>query len=722
VLTVICLFLWVAIVVWLMARRSFVFYALVFLLFSFTWRLVSSSFIDLAGPVYSPQLNSAVGPGNCASVLFLAYGLVVVVFMAMFRGEVLSRFRRSLVAQGPVSSGVRRLAWVFFSLFAFLMVVLFFDLLRIGIIPLLEGMERYEYTRKYGGVLHGLLFRFAGLWGFSLGVLFVYPALRGGKVDLRFFWILLASLFYAFLTGHRFSGFFVFVSFFVMGAAMLSVRSAPRSVPLRVLLLGGGIAGTLILLALVHSYGKVRVLTGGDPFQSLVTRILIEQGELWALSFRRVFFTGNFGAGEVAHFLFQRPIDPQGNTTIQFLMWKAIGFDAQRVLSNGQQFAGGFPEIQFEALGPRWAWGMIALQSVFTAFVLRETYFAQSEGRPLTVFLGMYVSYSFLISLTSGMLNFLVNPTFWLKMASLGTVSVFERIHGRTGRSLLADGERWLAKFSVKEKSPLRVFGFPYGKENTPHGAGAMAVSSLEKKPKIRGRVTLFFWILIGWLVAGGLFFVFFPHFQAKAFVKVGRVGSIYSKKERFIENPFSIVMRINILGSVQSSAIPGTDLVLIQSSGKTDAEALTAVRNVVQDLLRDHAERFIHKVQSLQNQRKRLVSSMPNASPWLGNEKAPSLPSDREQSGLHPSSLSLPESTGLGDSRRILSMNSLPLRRRFDEELSPSNTYGTTLLGEPSVQTSGSLRQIFFFLVGGAVLGLFGFVVSALARDSCAG
>ncbi len=57
----------------------------------------------------------------------------------------------------------------------------------------------------------------------------------------------------------------------------------------------------------------------------------------------------------VFHSLFEDPIEPDRNTSIQYLMLATIGeprtYDH---LSHGFQFAGGFPEIFFELFGPYW--------------------------------------------------------------------------------------------------------------------------------------------------------------------------------------------------------------------------------------------------------------------------------------------------------------------------------------------------------------------------------
>src|SRR5688500_14966726 len=55
--------LFAAVVCWLLARRTYLVIALLWLLIPMCWRLASSLHIDLAGPVFAEQVIQHVGPG-----------------------------------------------------------------------------------------------------------------------------------------------------------------------------------------------------------------------------------------------------------------------------------------------------------------------------------------------------------------------------------------------------------------------------------------------------------------------------------------------------------------------------------------------------------------------------------------------------------------------------------------------------------------------------------
>lgn len=90
---------------------------------------------------------------------------------------------------------------------------------------------------------------------------------------------------------------------------------------------------------------------------------------------------------------------------MQLLMMKNLALDrAAELLDMGQQYTGGFPEVLFELLGP---------------------WFAR-----------------FSLLLVSGILNFLVAWTFWLKCSMLAVAYIVERVVRRSR----ASGDRSQAK------------------------------------------------------------------------------------------------------------------------------------------------------------------------------------------------------------------------------------------------------------------------------------
>jgi hypothetical protein len=411
--------------VWLALCRRAYFLAFFFFLFGFGTRIASVTFIEATGPVYSLQLERMLYPNGSLMSLVASYMVLVAAVLVVFRRR---RIRRALAraelrrAVSPAGGNLANLA--FYGFVAFVG-GLYVQLWLGGEIPLLTGMERYDFSAKHGGVLHGILMEWANIFALQLGVLFVRPR-RHGRRDRRFLALLVPLLFYFFLTGHRFSAFYATTAFFLapVGFAALRDGGSNRRIVTWMLthfrkvflvavavVLVAGLAGT----AVYNSYFNVRANPDIDPMARLMVRVLIEPGELWHQTHERVFGRDDYSITRTYHYLFPHSLLPGRNSTPPYLMYLAMGPDAYPVLENGTTFAGGFPELAFEAAGP-WA-GFVLLFALMAGLAEFAFRFACSiwDNRLRTALLYPYVFYAFAILLVSGMVNFLARWTFWVK-------------------------------------------------------------------------------------------------------------------------------------------------------------------------------------------------------------------------------------------------------------------------------------------------------------------
>ena len=146
----------------------------------------------------------------------------------------------------------------------------------------------------------------------------------------------------------------------------------------------------------------------------------MQPSELGWISYERVFTFGQWQPDRVYDFLFQAPLDASRNTTPQFLMLETIGEPrTYEHISGGSQFAGGFPEIFFELFGPLYAWpfifGVGYIAAGLTAVIVKGVI----QGRYASAFLSLYVLFGFYVMYIGGMLNFIVTPVYWIKIAAL---------------------------------------------------------------------------------------------------------------------------------------------------------------------------------------------------------------------------------------------------------------------------------------------------------------
>jgi hypothetical protein len=422
---------------WLVKRRSAGALAAFFLLFSLITRTLALVYVDLAGPVYAIELDDEVGGGQSMPLFACAVLALLIPLALVFRPARLARLLPEMGANRPRHAMTGHFAFVAISVF---LIALFGDMITRGPIPLFAGIDRLEYSSTMAGPLHPLVFDLGFLFATTLGMLLVYPRLIGGDFDFRFLFLYALFMLYFGLTGNRFSAFYSFTSFFIIPlAALVALRHLRRLAPppqgrgalasflcsraalvaaVAVFLLG-------LLTLLVHNLVTVRGYE--DPAEQFTQRSLVQPVQLWWTTWRDLSSRANDSA-LAWDGAFLNPIDPTRNTSIQVLMIKNLGDErASELLDNGQQYAGGYPEILFELLGPYMALASAMVFGFVIVLLLRSIVVAIAHGRFLTAFMATYVFFGFSLLYIGGMLNFLLVWTFWAKCGVLAVVYVAER-------------------------------------------------------------------------------------------------------------------------------------------------------------------------------------------------------------------------------------------------------------------------------------------------------
>jgi hypothetical protein len=160
---------------------------------------------------------------------------------------------------------------------------------------------------------------------------------------------------------------------------------------------------------------------------------------MWFMTWDRVVESHDRDPAGAFDFVFDRDNAREGNRSIQYLMSRTLPTERAAYLrSVGNQFAGGYPEILYELLGPMYAWLAIALFAAVTALLLRHWLLSALRGHFLTAFFAAYVYYAFFVMYIGGMLNFLIAPTFWAKIAFLVFFSWYELRRSNQGRPLIS--------------------------------------------------------------------------------------------------------------------------------------------------------------------------------------------------------------------------------------------------------------------------------------------
>jgi Family of unknown function (DUF6418) len=434
------------------AYRPIILISFFFILFTLVWRTAATMFIDLAGPVLSSQTDLYVGPGLATPLHVLAYFVTLAPFFLLLRPAAVEHWlhdaNREQAAPGMITlSGITVVVSLLFLGY------LYFDLVRIGSIPLFARLERFVYTAQYAGAAHRWLILYGNFVAFWWGVMFAAERLRNRRIDVRYLGMLGILMLYMFLTGNRFSAFYSFGSFFVVPLAAVVAAdiggnrsAAPFSWIGKIFRRRDLIAfsALIVLVAITSSVGiynnlaNVRQFQGDEILSQFWERLLVQPSELGWISYERVFNFGQWQPDHVFDFLFQAPLDATRNTTPQFLMLATIGEPrTHEHISGGFQFAGGFPEIFFELFGPVYAWPFIFGAGYIAAGLTAVMIKGVIQGRYLSAFLSLYVLFGFYVMYIGGMLNFIATPVYWIKVAALAAALLMEARLARAGLPLV---------------------------------------------------------------------------------------------------------------------------------------------------------------------------------------------------------------------------------------------------------------------------------------------
>ena len=428
-------------VLYIAAYRPVIFFGFFFILFSLVWRTSSTMFIDLAGPAWSSQTLSYIGPGLATPLHVLAYFTSLMPFFLLLRRGSIEGWLEGADTRGA-AQGMLTLSDLTAALSLLFLGYLFFDMVRHGSIPLFTHIERFVYTAQYAGGAHRWLIQYGNFVSFWWGVMFAAERLRNRRIDLRYLGLLGILVFYMFLTGNRFSAFYSFCSFFIIPlSAMIAsaIRNNRSRTPFfwighafktRELVSLGVLASLAVIVAVIGIYNNlvsVRGYENAEIESHFLERLLVQPSELGWISYERTFIFDHRQPDRVYDFLFQMPLDPNRNTTPQYLMLETIGEPrTHEHIAGGFQFAGGFPEIFFELFGPLYAWPFIFgcgyIAASLTALIVKGII----QGRYASTFFSLYVLFGFYVMYIGGMLNFVAVETYWIKIVALAVVLMLE--------------------------------------------------------------------------------------------------------------------------------------------------------------------------------------------------------------------------------------------------------------------------------------------------------
>jgi hypothetical protein len=312
------------------------------------------------------------------------------------------------------------LAPLFLIFHSILILLLTGDLLDNGI-PILKGLDRREFIES-ASIFNSFLLEKQYLIFASLGIMFLCPKLVGKGFDGRFFIIFILYNIFFILTGHRFSIFFSSLSFFILPLSTLFILPYWYVNQTNLKLERGSrffsffcssLGISIIFLLIYNSIVNVRAYT--DLLGYMEQRALIQQGQLWVLSQDNInIFRAPYN--EFLDFL-KTPLRNDTNSSIQWLMVKSIGAErAGFLILNGQNYAGGFPEILTSFTSSFGLLVVVASISYLSAILLRFLLTSIFNFKILTTLSGLAVYFAFCLFFSSGMINCFFQITYFFKI------------------------------------------------------------------------------------------------------------------------------------------------------------------------------------------------------------------------------------------------------------------------------------------------------------------
>jgi hypothetical protein len=423
-------------IVLLVRKRTAAAIAGFFILFSLSTRMLATIYIDVNGPIFAYELDRYVGGTQTAAPFALFVLVVIGALASIFRPSVLTHL---LAGHDTVSIYGEHAERAIFVAVAGFVALLYLEMLVIGPIPLFTGMDRITYDQQVAGPFHTLVMGNGAVFAFIIGMMFVLPRLRGSEFDFRYLTLFGAMMVYFGLTGNRFSVFYRDISFFLMAVAALpAIRAAGRTLgenrsgfarfltSRTAVVLTGGLAAAAIGMLLFNSFYNVRGYRDADlQFQQ---RSIVQPVELWATALDRLEQRGGAPSPSTWYDTFTNPVDPTRNTTIQALMIQDLGYArATELLEAGQQYAGGYPEILLELVGFLPGVVFAIAFALVSAWVLRFAVIALCRGYLMTAWITIYIYFGTSLFYIGGMLNFVLAISYWIKIAILAAVYLFEK-------------------------------------------------------------------------------------------------------------------------------------------------------------------------------------------------------------------------------------------------------------------------------------------------------
>jgi hypothetical protein len=353
--------------------RNYPRYGVFFGLFSFMhgWALVSCFYNDLG--VLNIELfgfTETTLATTRLALFCLIFNLGFWLAARFLKNRALRRIDYSLAGPTPVSGNLRLLAWIgLFALIAYIGYIL-----ADGGIPLLSGMDRLSFFEQSSPLIRRL-FIYGPVLGFILGYFFT----RGRRVSPHLL-VLLLYVFFAILTGNKFSFLLLLLTSFLLPifARVVAFQPSFRIFTARSVRWITVAAIVLLILA----FGSYHLAMGESDLAAvyLLNRILAFQGEIWWAVDSHVTTYGLFDPDHL-HTEIDCIVSPQNcpeaATGLKYLMVQILGPEkAFPIIDRGYLYTMAWPAILIATFPYAWAGVIQILAGIGFCLLLYYLHFA----------------------------------------------------------------------------------------------------------------------------------------------------------------------------------------------------------------------------------------------------------------------------------------------------------------------------------------------------------
>lgn len=385
--------------------------------FFYIWQTISVLYLDI-NLVYAKELFSLIG-GNGLKSLYLFTFFFLFIYSTVKTFKLLTKSNLNLASilfAKQIKIFDKFLFLFLFKIILFLSIIVHVEFLLNGIIPYFDNIDKGIFRWDYAGFFQKLFFNYQSFIFILIG--FFYTIKK--KTSLLIFFSFIIFLFFA---GNKFSALIVNSYFFLIPISILNDFDFEKSYPFIKKFF------FIILIILIIKIFTVflddSIL---DPFEYLINRVFIEQGQIFWITFDNI---QKYGMSDISFLLSRVFFEPiaDGHSSLFYLIEKIVGLDRLLfLLENRSQYTGAFPAILIELFGIYPSLLVAIFLGFIYAFFLYSVYVAFLSKSIVIILVTMFVAQPIILIAISGKFIAIFKLTYLFKFIIYASILLYSII------------------------------------------------------------------------------------------------------------------------------------------------------------------------------------------------------------------------------------------------------------------------------------------------------